>query len=137
MMALSVRQPYAWLIVNGWKPIENRSWPAPPEMIGRWIQIHAAKKMTVAEWGEALRFALKAGCTMLPKYEQMKFGGIIGVARLVRCVRVCSSPWFTGRYGFVLQDPYPLPFVPCPGQLGFFDPLSAPKWAARTTEDLG
>src|SRR5438045_8559495 len=26
MKALSIRQPWAWLIVNGHKPVENRSW---------------------------------------------------------------------------------------------------------------
>ena len=26
MKALSVRQPWAWAIVAGWKPIENRTW---------------------------------------------------------------------------------------------------------------
>jgi len=26
LLALSVRQPWAWLIVNGWKNIENREW---------------------------------------------------------------------------------------------------------------
>jgi hypothetical protein len=26
MKTLSVRQPYAWLIVAGFKPIENRTW---------------------------------------------------------------------------------------------------------------
>lgn len=24
---LSIRQPWAWLIVNGYKDIENRTWP--------------------------------------------------------------------------------------------------------------
>jgi len=27
MKALSVRQPWAWLIANNLKPIENRTWP--------------------------------------------------------------------------------------------------------------
>ncbi len=26
-LALSIRQPWAWLIINGYKDIENRSWP--------------------------------------------------------------------------------------------------------------
>ncbi|WP_245839042.1 ASCH domain-containing protein [Yersinia kristensenii] len=26
MKALSIRQPWAWLIVNGYKDIENRTW---------------------------------------------------------------------------------------------------------------
>jgi hypothetical protein len=26
MRTLSIRQPWAWLIVNGHKPVENRDW---------------------------------------------------------------------------------------------------------------
>ena len=26
--AISIRQPWAWLIVNGYKDVENRIWPA-------------------------------------------------------------------------------------------------------------
>jgi len=26
MKALSIRQPYAWLIIHGYKDIENRTW---------------------------------------------------------------------------------------------------------------
>ncbi len=31
-----------------------------------------------------------------------------------------ASPWFVGPYGFVLDKPEALPFVPLTGQLGFF-----------------
>lgn len=27
MAALSIRQPWAWLVVQGYKDIENRDWP--------------------------------------------------------------------------------------------------------------
>jgi hypothetical protein len=33
-----------------------------------------------------------------------------------------ESMWFFGRYGFVLRDAFPLPLIPCRGQLGFFAP---------------
>ena len=26
MKCLSIQQPWAWAVVNGWKPIENRTW---------------------------------------------------------------------------------------------------------------
>ncbi|HTV55212.1 MAG TPA: ASCH domain-containing protein, partial [Terriglobia bacterium] len=42
MKALSIRQPWAWLIVNGFKPIENRSWNT--NFRGR-ILIHASLKV--------------------------------------------------------------------------------------------
>jgi hypothetical protein len=36
-------------------------------------------------------------------------------------VKQHSSPWFFGKYGFVLEDAKPVDFVPYKGQLGFFD----------------
>mgnify|MGYP003365171071 CR=1 FL=1 len=33
-----------------------------------------------------------------------------------------SSQWFCGPYGFVLRHARPLPFRPCRGKLGFFEP---------------
>lgn len=40
MKALSIRQPWAWLIVNGYKSIENRTWNT---RIRGTILIHAGK----------------------------------------------------------------------------------------------
>src|SRR5215472_1457845 len=41
MKALSVRQPWAWLIVNGYKPVENRNWLT--KFRGR-LLIHAGQR---------------------------------------------------------------------------------------------
>lgn len=127
MKALSIRQPWAYFILCGkpWaKDVENRSWPAPPDMIGAWFQIHAPKECTLKEFAEACDFAIGAGALMLPTYDELPLGGIVGIARLVKSTRISESKWFVGPYGFVLQDAYPLPFEPCPGALGFFNPLS-------------
>jgi ASCH domain len=43
MKAPSIRQRWAWLIVNGHKDIENRAWPT--KFRGR-VLIHASKGMT-------------------------------------------------------------------------------------------
>ncbi|WP_229215634.1 ASCH domain-containing protein [Duganella sp. CY15W] len=40
MKALSIRQPWAWLIVNGYKDIENRSWST--NVRGK-VLVHASK----------------------------------------------------------------------------------------------
>ena len=40
--ALSIRQPWAWLIVNGHKDIENRDWPT--NFRGR-LLVHAGQTM--------------------------------------------------------------------------------------------
>jgi len=42
MLAISIRQPWAWLIVHGYKSIENRSWQSQPR--GR-IWIHTGLRL--------------------------------------------------------------------------------------------
>ena len=93
-------------------------------MWGNWIQIHAGKAMTKKEFDDACKFALKAGATMLPRFDDLERGGIVGIVRLVRWSRSDDSPWFMGKFGWVIERPYPLPFRPCVGQLGFFDPVA-------------
>jgi len=122
MYALSIRQPWAWLIVHGWKDIENRTWRT--RVRGR-LLIHAAKGMTNREYLDAIEFA-HAACGVpipsLPTHEQLHRGAIIGSANLVDCVNHSDSPWFCGPMGFVLRDPAPLVRpVPFRGSLGMFD----------------
>lgn len=45
MLAISVRQPWAALIIHGIKTNECRSWAAHQGMIGQRIAIHAGKQM--------------------------------------------------------------------------------------------
>ena len=44
MKALTIWQPWASLIVGGWKPYEFRGWAAPASIVGQRIAIHAAKR---------------------------------------------------------------------------------------------
>lgn len=117
MLTLSIRQPWAWLIVNGHKTIENRTWHT--RYRGP-ILIHAGKGMTRDEYEDAADFALDRG-VQVPLFGALKRGGIVGRARVVDCVTSHASPWFFGPFGFVLDDIEPLPFVPCRGALGFFE----------------
>jgi len=125
MRALSIRQPWAWLILNAGKDIENRDWPT--RFRGRFL-IHASKGMTHSEYDEV---QWEAGTGLpafeLPKFELLERGGIVGTAVLVDCVELSPSPWFFGRYGFELRDAMPLPFRPFKGALGFFDVPDEPK----------
>lgn len=50
MMALSIRQPWAWLIASGHKDIENRCWKT---LRRETIYIHASKGMTRGEYDDA------------------------------------------------------------------------------------
>jgi ASCH domain len=119
MFALSIRQPWASLILKAGKDIENRNWPT--KFRGR-ILIHAAKGCTYAELDGALDFATAAcGTYYVADLKTIPRGGIIGSVDLVDCVSASASPWFVGKFGFVLRDPQSLPFTPWKGQLGFFD----------------
>ena len=54
MKALSIRQPWAWLILHGGKDIENRDWAT--RFRGR-VLIHASKGVTQDEWSDAWEFS--------------------------------------------------------------------------------
>jgi hypothetical protein len=125
-IALSVRQPWATLLVCGIKTVEVRAWPT--DRRGR-ILIHAAK--TVDE--------RRIGWDLVPnEFEEMarRRGGIIGSCRLTDCIaypskkrfaadrrRHCNDPsWFREPvlYGFVFTRPAALPFRRYPGWVRFF-----------------
>jgi hypothetical protein len=131
--ALSIRQPWAWAILNAGKDIENRSWHT--SFRGP-VALHASKGMTRAEWNdfEGL-FGLEPDFVM-PDAGGLQFGGIVGVARIISCVRSSSSRWFFGPWGFVLADIKPVEFIPCRGALGFFDWRSQRLDAATPAEQV-
>ena len=123
-LALSIRQPWASLILLAGKDIENRKWET---RVRGPILIHAAKGMTRREYLDAMDFADANGTCRIGHLfdsffpDNLPRGGIIGSVNLTDCVYQSDSPWFQGPYGFVLCDPRPLPFIPFTGQLGFFD----------------
>ena len=127
-LALSIRQPWASLILLAGKDIENRN---RSTAVRGPILIHAAKGMTRQEYVDAMEFALAIDTgnddflMNSPRFDfdRLPRGGIIGSVILADCARRggAVSPWFQGPYGFVLRDPKPLDFIPFKGQLGFFD----------------
>lgn len=117
--ALSVRQPWAELIVSGRKPIEVRTWELSYR--GR-IWIHAGKHVN-----EALdeRFGVRAPFR----------GGFIGSAELTsiepfdaqswhawRKYHLDSGPFKPGLFAWVLANPRRLTVpLPAAGKLGLFE----------------
>jgi uncharacterized protein (UPF0264 family) len=128
--ALSVKQPWAALLVHGLKTIEVRSWRTARR--GR-VLIHAAR--IPAERPEAWS-------RVPPALQEAarQVGGILGAAELIECrayrsleafcadrARHLNEPsWFRPPllYGFTFANPRVLPFVACSGQTRFF-PLAA------------
>lgn len=119
MKALSIRQPWAWLVAHGHKDIENRQWLT--HFRGS-VLIHAALGMTRDEYAFASVMAEENG-VLLPEFQALQRGGIIGQMEIVDCVTDDASPWFFGEFGFVLKHAKPLPFQPCKGSLKFFTPV--------------
>jgi hypothetical protein len=107
MKVIVIRQPWAWLIVNGFKDVENRSWAT---------RYRGPLLIQASEYRE---YARGRG-VKLP--EQIDLGGIIGMARIDDCVKESRSQWFIGPVGWLLSRPKKLPFSPLKGQLGLFDP---------------
>lgn len=116
MKALSIRQPWAWLIINGYKDIENRNWPT--NFRGR-VYVHAGKKMDPG-WFTDLLQEVTAQNIQLP--DEYPLGAIVGEVDIIGCVTQSTSPWFRGPYGFLLRNPeaYENP-IPYRGRLGFFN----------------
>ena len=44
MKAITIKQPWASLIVHGIKDIENRTWPCTKKYLGQRVLIHASGK---------------------------------------------------------------------------------------------
>lgn len=122
--ALSIRQPWAWAILNAGKDVENRTWGLS------WrgeFYIHAAKTCGKKEFVDAALSMANLG--LLPNHwpgrDALEFGGIVGVARLIDCrlnrADEPKSPWeVPGSFSFVLADVRPVAFVPCVGAQGFW-----------------
>lgn len=102
MKALTVKQPWATLIMQGIKDREYRSWATPYR--GR-LAIHA---------GQALD---------LDGYEQIgRLPGRDATGALLGTVMLMDVRPHAGGYAWVLADPQPLPRpVPYRGQLSLFD----------------
>ena len=122
---ISVRQPWAYLIVAGHKDIENRKWRTSYR--GR-LLIHASQAMEPDDFPMQRQWIETCGI-VIP--EDLPRGAIVGSATLahVDCGNgyqgdglACTSPWFEGPYGLHMSYPtaYPEP-IPYRGQLGIYN----------------
>ncbi len=111
---LSVRQPWADLIVGGVKEVENRSWPTAFRGA---ILIHAPQKV---ERQVVDRLRVELGLGPGEEYRPVT-GAVVGMTRIVDCVEDHRSRFFVGPYGFLLErsQRFDRP-IPCPGRLGIF-----------------
>ena len=131
MKTLSIRQPWASLIVKGFKDVENRSWKTP---IRGEIAVHASASKAEDDWEDAIitvavirAIALSEAKEWLIKtigeFDKLPRGAILGTVEIADCKRERMSPWhFDENWGFYLQNPKELKKpIPAKGKLGFWD----------------
>lgn len=129
LKCLTVQQPWAWLLVNGHKDVENRTWQ--PAALGV-IAIHAGKRLLAAnvERAQAL-----LGC---PVPDEFEVGSVVGLVRIDAVVRSSESPWFSGPIGWRVGAAIAFHDADCfavRGRLGLFD-VTLPPQLAPLAHDL-
>ena len=117
LKAISIRQPWAWLIVNGYKDIENRVWSTN---VRGPVLIHAGQSKSDTTAEALAYFKRKYNVADLP--NDFETGGIVGLAEITGSVQRHRSKWFQGPYGWVMAKAQSLPFKPVKGHLKFFTP---------------
>ena len=123
MKALSLKQPFAELVVSGRKTIELRKWNT--KFRGKFL-IHSSKtpdKKGMEKFG----------------FGELPNGFIVGEANLANVKEYKSKEEFDndkswhlandayGKYGFILEDAKRIKPIPAKGMLGFWDYNSIKK----------
>ena len=112
MKALTIRQPYASLVIEGTKDVENRTWYPGDEMIGERFAVHSSARPdthALESFGHLLRGASPNGM-------------VLGTVSLFAVVRDSASAWASaGNYHWLLAEPelFDEP-VPMLGKLGLW-----------------
>jgi hypothetical protein len=108
MYALTLKQPWAHLIFNEDKDIENRTWKLPFYVKNCQVAIHAGK-------------GYEKGFSDIPK-ENLVFGAIIGTVVFTDCLVNSPSKWaLIDQYHWVIKDAILLPEpIYCKGNQGFW-----------------
>lgn len=129
MRAISIHQPWATMIIRGYKTIETRKHDRFKSLVGQTIAIHAAKRYDIDAlkivWWETL--GLRGDLTYCAQIAAKVGGAIIGTAKVI------DARWLTvndfesalcscsGLYGLMLSDlvEFQTP-IPYKGQQGIF-----------------
>ncbi len=124
--ALSIKQPWAALLVRGKKTIEVRRWPTarrerilihaariPDERPEPWAHIDAELEPLARQLGGIVGIATLTGCTTYHSIETFTAD---------RAHHLNEAAWFVPPvlYGFRFSTPQSLPFVRYPGWMRFF-----------------
>lgn len=125
MKTLTIKQPWASLIVSGLKDIENRTWKT--NFRGR-VLIHAAKCPVKEGWDALNKIQLKEVFghkdALYGDKEELPQSAIIGSVDIVDCVQNHPSVWAEkGVWNWVLANPvlFEKPIENVKGKLSFWE----------------
>ena len=144
MKTITIKQPWASLIVEGIKDIENRTWACPKKYIGQRVLIHAGCRFDnkyTSRFTDEHYYSLSSTMREQLKSEDFQLGVIIGSVEIVDCVINHPSLWaekgsvyksYRNKYsigvrGFqiynwVLANPIKFPeSIPAKGKLSFWE----------------
>jgi hypothetical protein len=113
--ALTIKQPWASLIIEGHKDIENRGWRTQYRGL---LIIHAGKAVD--------RDSPKKHGHLLHDPDHLLHGYLLGTVKLVGCVTTAKSRWAVhGQFHWILEDPRPFRSpVPMRGSLRLWFPTA-------------
>ena len=124
MKALTIKQPWASLIMEFGKDVDNRTWKT--NYRGPLV-IHAGKQFDCSAAPMRLRLPTGArwmdGDKMKAQSPYFPAGSCLGIADVVECTMIQTSPWHdTGLWGWYLANvrPFPQP-VPYKGTQGLWN----------------
>lgn len=139
MKVLSIRQPWAWAIIHGWKTVENRVWRtdytgplaihAPLKEEGNLPTVIDLACRTMRLRGE--QPACPSVLQQLYRDTRGPLGHVVGVAHMSGVVAGhdlddegelwAGNPWFFGPWGLALCNARPVKPVPLRGLIGLFE----------------
>lgn len=103
MLALTVKQPWAWAIVSGRKPTESREWST--QYRGP-LLIHSS------------RSPLEPGTEFKPPRGELFYGHILGAVQLISCIHSPDGKGFLFGLGSPIVFPNPVHYS---GNKGLFN----------------
>jgi hypothetical protein len=132
--ALSLTQPWGWIILHLDKRIENRS-----RNIGNYrgpVLLHAALRCTEKDWYGAFEFVRdrvgSAAAGRIPHPKYLTRGAIVGRCNIIeqwgKQLPLLYGDWveqrkrwYMGAHAWLLADVQETNVVPCKGALGFWN----------------
>jgi len=142
MKALTIRQPYPWLILHGYKTVENRTWSTSHRGT---LLIHAGATIEKDIIRAVLESAQADGAplTSAEIAELHITGALVGIVEVVDCTLTPAGDdvyWHTpGTWAWVLRNPRLfIPAIPATGKLGLWTPdtLTLVKVQAAIWQEL-